>query len=318
MNQANQATKANRASQAGRSERAIPEGFMTVGEVAKKMNTTVRTLQYYDKEGLLSPTAESEGGRRLYTNRDIIRLHQIQSMKYLGFSLDDIKNRLINLETPAEVAEVLTEQAKLIKEQIASLTEVLDAIEKLKHETQLMATVDWAKYADIIVNLQLKNEWYGLIKLFDDDTLEHLRSQFDRARGEELVARMNDIFELAIRLEQSGTPADSEQGIELGKAWWDIVMECTGGDASLLPQLLESTTNNSSWNDIWKQRWESVEGYVTESLVAYFENIGYNPFEQFMEEQAGLAVAEHNAEQAGDAAEEHNALQADIAAKEQT
>ena len=37
--------------------RAIPQGFMTVGEVAKKMGVTVRTLQYYDKEGLLSPSA---------------------------------------------------------------------------------------------------------------------------------------------------------------------------------------------------------------------------------------------------------------------
>ena len=43
--------------------RAIPHGFMTVGEVAKKAGVTVRTLQYYDKEGLLSPSAESEGGQ---------------------------------------------------------------------------------------------------------------------------------------------------------------------------------------------------------------------------------------------------------------
>ncbi len=42
-------------------KKAIPENFMTVGELAKKMGTTVRTLQYYDKEGLLSPTTESEG-----------------------------------------------------------------------------------------------------------------------------------------------------------------------------------------------------------------------------------------------------------------
>lgn len=41
--------------------RAIPKGYMTVGELAKKMGTTVRTLQYYDKEGLLSPSSESEG-----------------------------------------------------------------------------------------------------------------------------------------------------------------------------------------------------------------------------------------------------------------
>ena len=40
--------------------RAIPEGFMTVGQLAKKMGVTVRTLQYYDKEGCFSPSAESE------------------------------------------------------------------------------------------------------------------------------------------------------------------------------------------------------------------------------------------------------------------
>ena len=60
--------------------RAIPQGFMTVGEVAKKMGVTVRTLQYYDKEGLLSPSAESEGGRRLYTDKDLVMLHQIISL----------------------------------------------------------------------------------------------------------------------------------------------------------------------------------------------------------------------------------------------
>ena len=76
--------------------RAIPQGFMTVGEVAKKMGVTVRTLQYYDKERLLSPSAESEGGRRLYTDKDLITLHQIISLKSLGFSLDDIKERLIS------------------------------------------------------------------------------------------------------------------------------------------------------------------------------------------------------------------------------
>lgn len=101
--------------------RAIPQGFMTVGEVAKKMGVTVRTLQYYDKEGLLSPSAESEGGRRLYTDKDLITLHQIISLKSLGFSLDDIKERLISLETPADVANALTEQADDIRQKIEQL-----------------------------------------------------------------------------------------------------------------------------------------------------------------------------------------------------
>ena len=40
--------------------RAIPPGFMTVGEIAKKMGVTIRTLQYYDKEGF-EPCSRNAG-----------------------------------------------------------------------------------------------------------------------------------------------------------------------------------------------------------------------------------------------------------------
>lgn len=99
-------------------QKAIPQGYMTVGEIARKMDVTVRTLQHYDREGLLSPSAMSEGGRRLYTDKDIVKLHQSLSLKHLGFSLDDIKNRLSSLDTPAEMADVLMEQAAVVRQKI--------------------------------------------------------------------------------------------------------------------------------------------------------------------------------------------------------
>ncbi|MEG0368267.1 MAG: MerR family transcriptional regulator, partial [Coprobacillus sp.] len=74
------------------------KNFLTIGEVAKKMNTTVRTLQYYDQEGILKPSQLSDGGRRLYTSKDIVQLHQILTLKYLGFSLEDIKNKIYKLD----------------------------------------------------------------------------------------------------------------------------------------------------------------------------------------------------------------------------
>ena len=43
-----------------KNERALPDGFMTVGKLAERMGVTVRTLQYYDREG----TAFSHGGKR--------------------------------------------------------------------------------------------------------------------------------------------------------------------------------------------------------------------------------------------------------------
>ena len=150
--------------------RAIPQGYLTVGEVAKKMDVTVRTLQHYDKEGLLSPSAVSDGGRRLYTDKDIVKLHQILSLKHLGFSLNDIRDRLIPLDDPADVAQILSEQAATIRNKIANLTESLSEIEALKTEVLEMQTVDFKKYADIIVNLEMKNDFYWLIKHFDGET----------------------------------------------------------------------------------------------------------------------------------------------------
>lgn len=182
--------------------RAIPQGFMTVGEVAKKMGVTVRTLQYYDKERLLSPSAESEGGRRLYTDKDLITLHQIISLKSLGFSLDDIKERLISLETPADVANALTEQADDIRKKIEQLQASLSAIEQLKAEVLQMQTVNFKKYADIIVNLQMKNDSYYLIKRFDDDTLDHIRSQFDRESGLDFMDRFNRLSDEIVQLQK--------------------------------------------------------------------------------------------------------------------
>ena len=93
--------------------RAIPEGFMTVGELAKKMGVTIRTLQYYDKEGLLSPSAESEGGRRLYTDKDLVLLHQILSLKSLGFSLKDIKGRFDLFENTLMMLPMLLQSKQI-------------------------------------------------------------------------------------------------------------------------------------------------------------------------------------------------------------
>lgn len=122
--------------------RAIPKGYMTVGEVAKKMDVTVRTLQHYDREGLLRPSAVSEGGRRLYTDKDIIKLHQILSFKHLGFSLDDIKNRLSPLDTPAEVASILAAQADAVRQKIENLSQSLKELEALREEVLQMQTVN--------------------------------------------------------------------------------------------------------------------------------------------------------------------------------
>lgn len=259
--------------------KAIPEGYMTVGEAAEKVGVTVRTLQYYDKKGLLSPSAESEGGRRLYTDKDLVILHQILSLKSLGFSLEDIKRRLISLNTPADVVNALDDQADNIRRKIEQLSESLKAIEQLRGEVLQMQSVNFKKYADIIVNLQMKNEYYYLIKLFDDDTLDYIRHRFDRESGRDFLDRFNCLSDKILLLQKNNIPPESEESQKLTKAYWDLITEFTDGDMSMLPKLMEIGTFDNASNE-WEEKQKTVNAYLETALEIYFSRLDINPFEE--------------------------------------
>ncbi len=70
---------------------ANEDDLMTVGELARRVGVTVRTIQYYDQKGLLHPSSKSEQNQRLYSRDDEERLYRILTLKYLGFSLAQIK-----------------------------------------------------------------------------------------------------------------------------------------------------------------------------------------------------------------------------------
>lgn len=257
--------------------KAIPEGYMTVGEVAKKMNTTVRTLQYYDKESILVPSAESEGGRRLYTDKDIVKLNQILSMKYLGFSLDDIKGKLICLDTPTDFASVLTEQAVNIRDKITALTESLKAIETLKEEVLQMQTVDFKKYADIIVNLQLKNEYYWMIKHFDNETLNTLATRFDSESAKTMTKTIVCLMDKAVQYQKDGVSPESDVGQEFAKEFWDTMMKFAGGDMNLISKIADLSANADENNE-FKIKQDFANSFIDPALDIYFTNNGLDPF----------------------------------------
>ena len=65
--------------------------MMTVHEVSELAGVSIRTLQYYDKIGLLHPTGYTDAGYRLYDDADLERLQHILLFRELEFPLKDIK-----------------------------------------------------------------------------------------------------------------------------------------------------------------------------------------------------------------------------------
>lgn len=90
--------------------------LLKIGELAKRAGLTVRTLHHYDSIGLLSPSARSASGFRLYNQDDVVRLHRIHALKQLGCSLTDIGALLDG--SGMSPLDVLTHQIAAVDEQV--------------------------------------------------------------------------------------------------------------------------------------------------------------------------------------------------------
>lgn len=87
--------------------------MMTVHEVSKLAGVSIRTLQYYDKIGLLHPTGYTEAGYRLYDDTELERLQHILLFRELEFPLRDIK---AILDSPDfDRSKALEQQIELLK-----------------------------------------------------------------------------------------------------------------------------------------------------------------------------------------------------------
>ena len=67
---------------------------MQIGEVAERLGLSLRTIRYYDEMGLVTPSARTPGGFRLYTELDLYRLFVIKRMKPLVFTLEEMRELL--------------------------------------------------------------------------------------------------------------------------------------------------------------------------------------------------------------------------------
>ncbi|MEE2061792.1 MerR family transcriptional regulator [Rhodococcus artemisiae] len=75
---------------------------MQIGQVASRTELSIKTIRHYDELGLVTPSARSAGGFRLYTEDDVQRLLVIRRMKPLGFTLEEMRELLDALDVIAD------------------------------------------------------------------------------------------------------------------------------------------------------------------------------------------------------------------------
>ena len=119
--------------------------YYQIGELARQVGLTTRTIRYYEEIGLLNSVKRVEGGKRIYTDKDHQRLKFIKRLKDLGLTLAEMHElediyqiHRTNRRVLPRLLELLEQHANRIDERIQNLnklkTEIITYQERIQEK----------------------------------------------------------------------------------------------------------------------------------------------------------------------------------------
>jgi len=118
------------------------EAILSSGDLARATGNTVRTIRFYEEQGLLKPAVVSGGGHRRYTEDDLEKLRLIVDLRELGLSLCEIRS-VLELRVGCHTAEEFAERfQQALRNHIVQAERQLERLRRVKKElTQALAAI---------------------------------------------------------------------------------------------------------------------------------------------------------------------------------
>jgi len=214
--------------------------YYRINEVLQLTSVSLRTLHYYDEIKLLSPSYRTEGGHRLYSSEDLIKLQQIVTFKFMGFSLKKIKSLLS--DSTFNIHASLKAQAELIRKEASRIEAVSKLLNHLVGDLNEKDKIEWNELIKIIQILQLnesdRQKWYE--KYLNQVELNEMNQLFSGYTDEfwaDYHKRWDALFD-EVRQNLNSDP-ESDVGLLLAKKWMNLVNEVYAGKPELSKKLWE-------------------------------------------------------------------------------
>lgn len=196
-----------------------PEYF-SVGELAHRVGVTVRTIQYYDQEGLLSPSAKGPQNQRLYTEENVKDLYRILTLKYLGLPLAEIKTDAELFKGSEEFHRLTDRQMDDIEKSFQQLFKRLTTLRALtdKMNKQDEIGIDWEYMAQTIEDCQGESQFFWRLTCIPSDDFEEVNPGAESNR-EESVSRWHELIADTIRLMSEDEEIDGANNLDLARRY---------------------------------------------------------------------------------------------------
>lgn len=202
-----------------------------IGVFAKKTGVTIRTLRFYDEKNLLRPSYVAESGRRYYKDEDIAILQKILTLKFLGFSLEEIE-RFIR-ENDWNLHDSLRYQKQQLEQKRAQIDHSIQTLEHAILLAEKNETVDAHIFITLIQNMRMESSQKDWLKnVYPEELVEQLYNFSPEQTATYNVKYMDIIKQLKQAYARDVT---DEEVIEIFKELLNLV------PAELITQLIEAS-----------------------------------------------------------------------------
>lgn len=217
--------------------------MFSIGELSKQTGVTIRTLDYYDEINLIKPSSKTSGGHRLYDNDDVMKLQQVLALKYMGFSLEQIKDRLN--DSTKTWQHSINEQIEMVHQEQERLKLLEKALQGVLYSMEFEGGMNWSVI-------------FGIIQLFQKGPEHTFQVHAEHLTPEDMQKMMqfnnkmseDDMKELvssiqAIKANININPA-SEKAFTLVEQWMTLADNIFDHDEKLLDNMWKSMESKAN------------------------------------------------------------------------
>ncbi|PYS70974.1 MAG: hypothetical protein DMF73_11760 [Acidobacteria bacterium] len=244
------------------------EKLFKAREFAQLTGVTVRALHHYDGLGLLKPSRYSQAGYRLYRESDVARLEQIVALKFIGFSLNEIKRILKG--AAVDLATALRRQREAIEQKRARLDLAIKAIQRAEYVVAVNGQSSWELLAKIIgvINMQGNMDWTR--KYYSEEARREIEKRAATIPPEVIEQSQRDwaalIKEVEAAVAAKEDPA-SDRAQALATRWSELIKGFTGGNAEVQRGLNKMYADRNNWPaSTPKPFGDQVEAFIVEAM----------------------------------------------------
>lgn len=247
---------------------------LSIGELARRAGLSVRTLQYYDREDVLRARIDSSGRRR-YRTSDVLKLQQILFLKSLGFSLEDIRSRILDELSPAALEELFAHQRELLLHEIDRLRTSVELLDRVVPEVRAEGTVSLNRLVMMIELTARDFPYTSVLRYLSESQLQTLAGH-DALRNR-AAARITELTTRPMDLYRSGAAPGGRAGQDFAAAWWAVVTEVTQGDEDFLDALLRAGSAVGEWPAESRELVAALQHFLAAALDTYFTTNDIHP-----------------------------------------